>query len=338
MGVKIVSKINIAVIGCGAWGTTLAKICQENDNPVMLWCHSEEISNSINFQHENKLLLPGVELPEKMKATTDIYEACEHADAFIFVIPSPYLDSVKSFSHSKLSTQPILTATKAFLSEEKGHFVSHFLNDVFKNNAIASLSGPNLAKEVANRKPAASVVASDQKSLACLFQDVLSNDYFRLYRSNDVVGVECGGVLKNSIAIASGYIDGLQIGENTKAALITRSIQEIKRFGMSFGAKEETFYGLSGFGDLMATCHSNKSRNWQVGYQFSKGKTLDDIIQQLGAVAEGVYTTKTVVPIAREKGIEMPIISEVFEVLFNQKDPRQSISDLMSRNLKAEHE
>jgi glycerol-3-phosphate dehydrogenase (NAD(P)+) len=333
---KIVSKQRIGVLGCGAWGTTIAKVCAENGNDVVIWCHDSAIADEINTKHLNTTLLKGVELPETLTASTDLSVVCKDSDAFIFAIASPYLDAVKDFNEPALKEKPMLSVTKAFLSKEKEYFVTKFLERHLEVSKLAILSGPNLASEISQKKPAASVVASENEEVAAYFQKILSNDYFRLYQSSDVTGVECGGILKNVIAIASGCIDGLGFGENTKAALVTRGIQEMIRFGTAFGAQEKTFYGLSGFGDLLATCNSNKSRNWQVGYQFSQGKTLDDILNTLGAVAEGVYTTKVVHPISKSMDINMPITSEVFQVLFEGKDPKTSIKDLMSRDLKTE--
>ncbi|RAP39187.1 glycerol-3-phosphate dehydrogenase [Candidatus Marinamargulisbacteria bacterium SCGC AAA071-K20] len=333
---KIVSKYKIGVLGCGAWGTTIAKMCAENGHDVTVWTHTPEIAEEINSIHENTALLKGIQLPESLKASPNLSDVCNNSDAFIFAIASPYLDAVKDFNQPALKEKPMLSVTKAFLSEEKGYFVTKFLEKHLGVQKLAIMSGPNLASEIAMKKPAASVIASEDDSIASMFQDILSNDYFRIYRSNDVTGVECGGILKNIIAIASGCIDGLGFGENTKAALVTRGIQEMIRFGMAFGASEKTFYGLSGFGDLLATCNSDKSRNWRVGYQFSQGKSLEYILTSLGAVAEGVYTTKVAYPISKSMSLELPITSEVYKVLFEGKDPKKSIKDLMNRDLKPE--
>lgn len=327
--------VKIGVIGCGAWGTTLAKVLAENNHEVMIWCHRQALADSINTFNKQPKALPTITLPTSIKASTNINQVAHFGDAFVNGLASSFLFHYETFS-TVLAGKPVLSLTKGLMKEGESLFVSDYLNRILPNSELALLSGPNLALEIANKKPAAAVISSKNEEVATYYQALISNQYFRAYTLTDLTGVEIGGVLKNIMAIGAGCVDGLELGENAKAALITRGLQEMIRFGQSYGASKETFYGLSGIGDLIATCHSSQSRNWRVGQALAKNESLENILKELNAVAEGVNTTRIVAKIAKEKNIEMPITLTLNDVLFNQLDPREGLSLLMNRNLKSE--
>ena len=329
---RIASKIS--VVGCGTWPTTIAKILVENGNDVTIWCHRQSIADEINEQHTHKKVLPDCPLPQRLFATTDLKKACEYSDAIVIGLASSYYYHIPEVANH-VTKKPILSLTKGLLSDQ--HLViSTYLCDVFKSSPIAVLSGPNLAKEIAFKKPAATVVASPDSSPAHFFQNALSNTYFRVYTSSDRVGVELGGVLKNIMAIAAGISDKLGLGSNAKAALITRGLQEMVRFSSMLQAKPETLYGLSGLGDLIATCDSSQSRNYRVGLGLASGLSVDTILKELGQHAEGINTTKVVIKQAQEWGVDMPISQAVHDVLFSEVSPHDALMNLMKRGLKAE--
>ncbi len=329
---RIASKVSI--IGCGTWPTTLAKVLAENGHRVSMWCHRQAIVDEINIAHSHNKVLPGISLPETVYATGDLKEALQNSESVIIGLASSYYTHIEAVA-SLVQGQPILSLTKGLLPEPH-MLISRYLSEMFKHSPIAVLSGPNLAKEIAQRKPSATVIASQDESVAKGFQTLMSNSYFRAYTSVDPVGVELGGVLKNIMAIAVGINDGLALGSNAKAALITRGLQEMVRFAKTFDAKTETLYGLSGLGDLIATCDSSQSRNYTVGLGLASGQSLDGIISALGQHAEGVNTTKVVVLHARAKGVQMPVSEAVYDVLFKTITPQQAIQKLMNRELKPE--
>lgn len=325
-------KSDILVIGCGTWPTTIAQVLAENGNQVALWCHRPQLIEEINTTHTHSKLLPDVRLSPNICAVEDLSDSVRHASAVIIGLASSYLHQIPQ----NLSTQsPVLSLTKGLLPHPYIR-VSEFLKTCFINAPISVLSGPNLAKEIIQKKPSATVIASEDQETAQFFQKILSNSYFRAYTSKDVPGVELGGVLKNVMAIASGISDGLHLGSNAKAALITRGLQEILRFTSHFGASKDTVFGLSGLGDLIATCDSIQSRNYRVGLGLAEGKPLDTILQTLGQHAEGVNTTKEVVNFAEMYHIDMPVTKAVYDVLYNGITPKQALHQLMARELKAE--
>ncbi len=325
----------VTVIGCGAWATAMGHIMASNGHHVIVWCHRQEIADQINKKKQRELL-KDITLHPKLKATTNMKEALLQSEAIVFCVASIYVEeTLKKLKEVMEQAVPIMCLTKGIVSDNE-----LFLSDIFKRELpgckYAILSGPNLAYEVAQGKPAASVVASVHKDVAEWFQDVVSNKTFRAYTATDVKGVSLGGLLKNSIAIAAGCIDALELGANTKASLITRGLREIVRLGTHLGAQSETFYGLSGIGDLVATCESSKSRNYSVGYALGKGKVLDEILEEMHVVAEGVNTCKWVMGYCKNHGITMPITSIIYQVLYEQLDPREGIDHLMTRQLKDE--
>ncbi|MFP4134301.1 MAG: NAD(P)H-dependent glycerol-3-phosphate dehydrogenase [Halothece sp.] len=298
------------VIGAGAWGSTLAQVAERSDHHVRLWSrHGEESLEAIIQDAE--IILSAV----SMKGVRSV------------------IDRVKSSNIPEDAI--IVTATKG-LDPETTHTPSQLWQEAFPNHPIVVLSGPNLAKEIQQKLPAATVMASEDEAAAEAAQEMFACETFRVYINNDPIGTELGGTLKNVIAIASGVCDGLRLGTNAKAGLLTRALPEMIRVGTTLGASSETFFGLSGLGDLLATCDSPLSRNYQVGYGLAQGKTLDEIIDNLEGTAEGVNTTQVLVRLARQEQIPIPISAQVYRLLKGKSTPEQAVQALMARELKAE--
>ena len=326
----------ITVIGCGAWGATVAKIVAENNHDVKIWCHDIIIAEEINKKHTLNLL-PEIILPENITATTSLDSALNDSEGIILAVASNYLTIIEKIKNKLNTYPPILSLTKGLLDNDKHLFVSQYLTEKLgKVYPLGFLSGPNLAIEIAKKKPAATVIASHDTEVTLQFQKWLSTEYFRVYTQNDIIGVELGGVLKNAYAIAAGIMDGYNLGENAKAAMISRALQEMIRFGKTFNAKEETFMGLSGLGDLMATCSSPTSRNWKIGAALADHGNLQQAINSLGSISEGVKTTKIMVEIAQKNALELPIAEEIHAILYENKAVNEALICLMERPLKSE--
>jgi len=321
----------VTVIGCGAWASTVANILATKGYPTHIICHRQGIVDEINNSH-TRSLLDDLPLSPAIHATLSFEEGLSNSHAIIFCVASPYLkESCDKWLKAFDPTIPVLTLTKGILSKHE-LFLSDYLEKTLVGIKLSTLSGPNLAKEVALKQPTASVVASKHADCSALFQDLLSSDYFRVYRSNDYKGVLLGGILKNCIALAAGAIDALEMGINTRSTLITRGLQEMIRFGKHFGAEESTFYGLSGLGDLIATCSSPQSRNYSAGFALGLGDTFNNG----SSVVEGINTVFIVHEICRKEGIDMPIIHTLYKVLNKECTVRDGIYSLMSRSLKSE--
>lgn len=321
------------VVGDGGWGTTLAILLVRRGIETVLWSNFPQNSDEFAATHENKRYLPGVRLPAELHFSADPYSAAEDVDLLISAVPTQFLRGVaERFEEALAGTVPIVSATKG-LEIESFRRPSEILTEVYGERPICVLSGPSHAEEVARFKPASVVAASTDAALARLVQDTLSSDTFRVYSNTDPVGVELGGALKNVIAIAAGICDGLELGDNAKAALVTRGMVEIARIGQTRGAKLETFFGLAGIGDLVTTCCSKHSRNRAVGEAVGRGESLESLLERTHTVAEGVWTTKALFgPEAELTGVSMPIAAEVHAVLFERKDPREAVLDLMRRD------
>lgn len=321
------------VIGGGSFGTVIANILADNNIQAIQWLRNPDIADAINQQHLNPQYLPGIALNPALRATNNLEEAVTGADVIFVSVPS------KSVREVVTAFAPFITERQALVSTTKGiepdgfHLMSEVIREVFPNNPIGVLSGPNLAKEIAKKELAATVIASENSELRRDVQESLSCAYFRVYASNDLYGVELGGALKNIYAIVSGFVAALGMGENTKSMIITRSLAEMSRFAVAMGANPLTFLGLSGVGDLVVTCMSPLSRNFRVGYAIGTGKTLDEAVNELGEVAEGVNTLRYVRAKAAESGIYMPLVMGAYEVLFRGADPRAVAQGLM----KGEH-
>ncbi|MFC1708863.1 NAD(P)H-dependent glycerol-3-phosphate dehydrogenase [Candidatus Omnitrophota bacterium] len=329
-------KQTIAVLGDGGWGTTLSILLANKGYSVCLWGAFSDYVKSLKKKRENFIFLKGIKIPKKILITPDIKVALDHAQAVILAIPSQYLRSVlRKLKGQNLGGRKFLSATKGI---EQGSLMrmSEVVSKELGKIDLAVLSGPNIAQEIARGKPAVTVVASGNKKTACYFQDLLMSKNLRVYTNSDVVGVELGGSLKNIIALACGISDGLNLGTNAKAALLTRGLVEISRLGVKMGAKRETFSGVSGLGDLVTTCSSPYSRNRSVGEQIARGAKLTSITKKMSMVAEGILTTKAAYGLSKKHKAEMPITKEIYQVLCKNKSPQRAVNDLMRREKKPE--
>ncbi len=324
----------VAVIGAGAWGTALAWSIASSGAPTKIWAREKEVAEAVNFSSENSLFLPGVTLPKNLTATNDMAEAVDGRRVVVFVAPSQFMRStLASLAGSLSDGSVVVSATKGIENDTLALPVDIMADTLPRPiaNRCCFLSGPTFAKELVRGVPTAATIASKDRSAALVAKDAISSRSFRLYISDDVMGVELGGALKNIIAIAAGISDGLGYGHNTRAAIITRGLAEIIRLGVNMGADARTFAGLSGIGDLVLTCAGDLSRNRMVGLRLGKGETLKEIVDSMHAVAEGVATAASVYSLAKERGVEMPIASAVYSVLHDGMDPRQAVTGLMSR-------
>jgi glycerol-3-phosphate dehydrogenase (NAD(P)+) len=322
----------IAILGSGAMGTACSVLLSEHSGQdVSLWGWNDEHIRELMAHRENRRLLPGIRVPDRVTITTDVSVAVRDAELIVAAIPTKFLRSALNF------VAPHIPADRPFVSVIKGLEVDTFLRpseiiaDVLGSRAIAAMCGPSHAEEIARRLPASVVSASGDLTLARRVQEVFSTDRFRVYTNPDIIGVELAGALKNVIAIAAGICDGLGYGDNAKSALLTRGIVEMTRFGTALGAEASTFPGLAGMGDLITTCFSRHSRNRLVGERLGKGETLEQILRTMDAVAEGVTTAQSIHDLAEDRDIEMPITQQVFQVLFDGKNPAEATSALMLR-------
>ena len=319
-----------AVIGGGSFGTVVANILADNDIQTVQWLRDPAIADAINQQNLNPKYLPGTELNPELSASTDLDAVIEDADVIFVAVPSRSVRDVVSTFASKLKPHQALVSTTKGIEQENFLLMSQVLSDLCPDNPVGVLSGPNLAKEIARRELAATVIASKNSDLRRNVQSGLSCSYFRVYASDDLYGVELSGALKNIYAIVSGFVAALGMGENSRSMIITRSLAEMSRFAVALGANPLTFLGLAGVGDLVVTCSSPLSRNYRVGFAIGEGKTLDEAIESLGEVAEGVNTLRYVRAKAAELDIYMPLVMGAYEVLFNGADPRLIAQGLMS--------
>lgn len=335
---RSVTTRQVAVIGDGGMGTLCACLLAERGAEVVLWSAFAEHAAALARDRENRQFLPGVPLPEAVRPTADVGDVPRDADFLVSAVPTPYLRAVFRDLQGRLPEAPIVSVSKGIENDTLCR-PSEVLRDVLGGPTLAVLSGPCIAFEVARRMPATVVVAAEDQNLAETVQDAMGNPYFRVYYNSDVVGVELGGPLKNVIALAAGICDGLELGVNAKAALLTRGLAEITRLGVTLGARRETFAGLAGIGDLITTCVSAHGRNRTVGERIGRGQSLAEVLEAMNQqVAEGVPTTRSVVALADRCGVDMPITREVHEVLFAGKSPRQAMRDLMTRPWRSEEE
>lgn len=326
----------IAVLGDGSWGTTLTVLLAEKGHEVRLWGPFSDNIQSLKRSRENTKFLPQFKIPESVNITDNPKEATNDIDILVVAIPSQFTrKALGNFKDLHLSNCIIVSAVKGIENKTLKR-ISEIIKKELKSEKICVLSGPTIALEVAKKIPTSAVAASDDEGIAVQVQDVFMTDRFRVYTSTDTLGAELGGSLKNIIAIAAGISDGLGFGTNAKAALFTRGLVEMKRLGIAMGAKEETFNGLSGIGDLMTTCVSPYSRNRYVGEEIAKGRKLTEIVQQMDQIAEGICTTESACALAKKYSIEIPIAEQVHKVLFEDKNPLQAVTDLMTRAKKAE--
>jgi glycerol-3-phosphate dehydrogenase (NAD(P)+) len=323
----------VAVLGAGSWGTTLARLLAEKGTPVRLWARDPALLNAIGRDHENSRYLPGVPLPHSLEPEPDLPRAVAGTDLLLLAVPSQALDPTLTALASVGAEAPLLCAAKG-LERASGRRMSQVIAAAAGGRwreRFALLSGPNLAGEVARCLPTATVVASPDPDLARRCQELLATDFLRVYTNPDVIGVELGGALKNIIAVGAGISDGLGYGDNSKAALITRGLAEMVRLAVACGANAATLYGISGLGDLVATCSSPLSRNHTLGVRLGQGEPLPEILATMGHVAEGVPTTHAAHHLARELSVEMPITAEMHAVLYENKSPSDAVAALMAR-------
>lgn len=330
--------MNCAVIGAGAWGTALANLLADNGHQVVLWAHERDVAHSINSGHENRRFLNGVALHSELRATNDPKVAVDGAEVVVFATPSHVLRSVAaSMTAYVASSATLIVATKG-IEPERLSLMTEVVSQELPGRSVVGLSGPSFAAEVAARQPTAVVAASLDPAAAQRTQQIFSSPSFRVYTNDDVIGVELAGALKNVMAVATGIADGLNLGFNARAALITRGLAEMMRLGAKLGASPATFAGLAGVGDLVLTCTGSLSRNRAVGIEIGRGAVLQDILAARDTVAEGVTTTESARALAAREGVEMPIVSAVHRVLFERQPARWALVELMQRDLRGEQD
>lgn len=326
---------NIAVIGSGSWGTAMAVHLAKIGHNVDLWSWKKEESDALISNLENKEFLPGVKIPENVNFTHDL-SCVKGKDFIVLVSPSQAIRNVVKGMSTYVDNDSIIVILSKGLENGTLKTMSEVVSEELPHSRIVVMSGPSHAEEVAIEIPTANVAASDDIEAAKCVQTEFMNEHFRIYTGNDVLGVELGGAVKNVIALCAGIVDGIGFGDNTKAALMTRGMREISRLGVKMGAKEETFNGLTGIGDLIVTCTSMHSRNRRAGILIGQGYTLDETIEKVHMVVEGVYSTKAVYELAQKYNVDMPIVNEAYNVLYNSKNPKQAVLELMKREKKDE--
>ncbi len=331
---------SVGVIGSGAWGTTLALLLANKGTETTLWEHRPERAVEIQQQRENTLFLPGFRFPNTLYVTSNLKEAVEGKDALLLVTPSQRMRENVRLLATYVSKETILVSASKGIEINSLKRMTEVICEELPSagKRVAALSGPNLSREVAEGKPAAAVVAAHDQEVAVRARTLLTTSNYRVYTADDVVGVELGGALKNIIAIGAGLNDGMNMGENAKAAFITRGLAELSRLGLAAGAHPMTFAGLAGIGDLIVTCASPLSRNQQLGRRLAAGQKLEYILSSTHSVVEGIYTTKAALKLAERYNVEMPITYQLSLVLFEGLDPYNAVSELMMRDPKHELE
>jgi glycerol-3-phosphate dehydrogenase (NAD(P)+) len=322
-----------AVLGAGSWGTALAAVLTNNGHDTVVWAKRAVVCDEINTSHTNRKYLPEAKLPVQLRATTDLADALADRDLVIFAVPSGAMPEVVTASKSLIGESSLVAhAVKGFdldTRQRMSQLIAREIPDVERRLAV--ITGPSHAEEVIAEMPTTIVVAAYERTTAETVQDALMNSYFRVYTNPDVVGAELGGCLKNIIALSVGMADGLGFGDNAKAALMTRGLAEITRLGMKLGASPLTFAGLSGIGDLIVTCTSRHSRNFRAGRLIGQGRSLEQALEEIGMVVEGIRATQAALTLAQEHGVEMPITKALHEVLFLGKQPHDAVEELMGR-------
>lgn len=331
----------VTVLGAGSWGTALAIVLADNGHEVRLWARRAEQIEEINSKHTNERYLPNVNLPKNIIGYTDLAAAVQDTDAIVIVVPTKAMrETVANLAKVLQKKVMIIHASKG-IEPQTSKRISEIIEDELPKSLrtpVVVLSGPSHAEEVSLRLPTTVTVSSTDISVAEDAQDLFMNQHFRVYTTPDIIGVEIGGALKNIIALGVGLISGRKLGDNAKAAFMTRGLAEIARLGIKMGANPLTFSGLSCLGDLIVTCTSIHSRNWRAGQLLGQGKSLDEVLSEMGMVVEGVRTTKAAYELSEKEGVEMPIIKQLYAVLFEDKKPEQALEELMERGKKHENE
>ena len=328
----------ISVIGSGGWGIALAILLHKNGHNLMIWSFDKKEAKELKTTRENKTKLPNILLSDDIEVTDNLKEAVDNKDILVLAVPSKAVRSVSKSLKNIIKDNQIIVNVAKGLEEDTLKTMTDIIEEELKekNPQVAVLSGPSHAEEVGKGIPTTCVVSAHNKELTLYLQNIFMNPSFRVYTSPDMIGVEIGGALKNVIALAAGIADGLNYGDNTKAALITRGIKEISTLGVAMGGEQSTFYGLTGLGDLIVTCASMHSRNRRAGILLGQGKTLDEAIKEVNMVVEGVYSAKSALMAAKKYNVEIPIIEQVNAVLFENKNAAEAVNELMIRDKKLE--
>lgn len=334
-------KQKVAVLGPGSWGTALAQTLAENGHEVKLWGNHEAQIDEINTYHTNRHYLPDLKIPESIKGEKNLKDAVKDADAVLFVVPTKAIRSVAQEFAQVAENKPVIIHASKGLEQETHKRISEILIEEIpeeRRQGVVVLSGPSHAEEVAVHDITTITAACEDEMLAAYVQKLFMNEYLRIYTNPDVIGVEMGAALKNIIALGAGALAGLSYGDDAKAAIMTRGLAEISRLGVKMGANPLTFIGLSGVGDLIVTCTSVHSRNWRAGNLLGKGHKLDEVLDNMGMIVEGVSTTKAAKELADSMDVSMPITETIYDVLYNDKDVRQACRELMMREGTFENE
>jgi glycerol-3-phosphate dehydrogenase (NAD(P)+) len=329
----------VVVLGAGSWGTALAIVLAENGHDTLIWSHREDQANEINEHHTNKKYLPHTTLPENLKATHNLHQAAMHGDTIVMAVPTKGIRGVCEDLSAYLTKKTLFVHVSKGIEPDSLMRISELMKESLAEAVVSDivvLSGPSHAEEVVLQHPTTITAACKNLEAAEKVQDMFMNQYFRVYTNDDVIGVEIGGALKNVIALGAGITDGLNYGDNAKAALITRGLAEISRLGVKMGGNPFTFSGLTGMGDLIVTCTSVHSRNWRAGNLLGQGMKLEQVLEEMGMVVEGVRTTKAAHQLSQKYKVPMPITSALFDVLFNEKHPKEAVDELMVRMKKSE--
>lgn len=332
------SVIRCAVVGGGAWGTAIADRLGRNGHSVVLWARESDVVEAVNLQHENPRFLAGIELTPALRATTDMHTALSDVDLVVYAAPSHVLRAVVASGASMVPANAVLSVATKGIERETMALMTDVVAAEAPGRPVVAVSGPSFALEVAAGQPTAVVAACSDMGAAELVQSTMSSATLRVYTSDDVTGVELGGALKNVMAVATGILDGLGLGYNPRAALITRGLAEMTRLGVALGARPETFAGLAGLGDLVLTCTGALSRNRAVGVAIGQGQTLDEALAGKDSVAEGVLNAQSAKALAERVGVNVPIINATHRILFDGQPPREAIAELMSRELRMERD
>lgn len=328
---------NVGVMGAGSWGTALALLLHSNGHQVTVWSINEEEVEMLSKEREHKSKLPGVKIPEDMVFTSDMETSIKEKDFLVLAVPSAFTRGTARRMKPFVGERQIIVDVAKGIEEDTLMTLSQQIEEEIPQANVAVLSGPSHAEEVGRGLPTAVVIGAKTEETARYLQEMFMNHVFRVYISSDMLGMELGGALKNVIALAAGIADGMGYGDNTKAALITRGIAEIARLGVKMGGALESFTGLTGIGDLIVTCASVHSRNRKAGYLMGQGKTMEEAMAEVKMVVEGVYSAKAAAKLGKKYGVALPIVDKVNEVLFEGKDPKEAVDELMLRDSKAEH-
>lgn len=328
---------NVGVMGAGSWGTALALLLHSNGHQVTVWSINEEEVEMLSKEREHKSKLPGVKIPEDMVFTSDMETSIKEKDFLVLAVPSAFTRGTARRMKPFVGERQIIVDVAKGIEEDTLMTLSQQIEEEIPQADVAVLSGPSHAEEVGRGLPTAVVIGAKTEATARYLQEKFMNHVFRVYISPDMLGMELGGALKNVIALAAGIADGMGYGDNTKAALITRGIAEIARLGVKMGGALESFTGLTGIGDLIVTCASVHSRNRKAGYLMGQGKTMEEAMAEVKMVVEGVYSAKAAAKLGKKYGVALPIVDKVNEVLFEGKDPKEAVDELMLRDSKAEH-